>query len=193
MKLIKRCAAIFLTVLFFGHSASGGLILTHGQSFEFEFQAISIYSSAPLGNPPAQYANTHFHLGSDDLDSGDSLIFSVFENSTAEPVLRSGLFNGSSSGFTGGGFFLGDLPSVPWQDKQGVLRIEVVTGTVELDSFSVETLIGVQNYEQTYAIPEPNSVALFFIGTGIIYLRRKRFPNRLGLTRHNSRGKDSRI
>ncbi|WP_372808810.1 PEP-CTERM sorting domain-containing protein [Pontiella sp.] len=162
--------------------AKAGLILTQGQSYEFEFSSISLYAFDPdnlYGDPPVaisnQQAHADFQLGSNQLDPGESLILSLFENNEAEPVIRSSSFSATRHSFSGGGLYLGDLSYIPWQDKQGILRIDVLSGTVEIDSFKTATVIDNQYYEQTYAIPEPNSVGLIIIGTGILYLRRKRF------------------
>jgi len=164
---------IILVMLLTSVSSSwAGLVLSQGDSFQFEFQSLSIFTSDPFGDPPALVAHAHFSLGSDFLHTGDSLTFSVFENSGSESELKSGLFEGTASGFTGGGLSLGDLPSVPWQDFQGVVEIEVTQGSVELNSFTVETIVDSQNYKQTFAIPEPSSAALVFAGAAIIYIRK---------------------
>lgn len=180
MDLTKHSiATLLVTFLLLSNSVYGGLILNEGQSYNFEFSSISLYAFDPddlFGDPPIsisnQYAHTEFHLGSNYLSTGESLIFSAFGNSASEPAIRSGIFNGFA-GNTGGGFFLGEIPLKPWQDKQGVIRIEVVIGTIELESFTIATVIGDQFYKQTYSVPEPNSVVLLFTGMGVLRLRRK--------------------
>ena len=77
----------------------------------------------------------------------------------------------------GGGLLLGQVGVAQVVVGAGVFRIEVLSGTIELETFRATTIIGGQFYEQTYAIPEPNSVALLLLGSGIFYLRRKTFSN----------------
>jgi hypothetical protein len=174
-------------------TSKAGLILTEGQVFEFEFQDITLINSGPIelfGVPAGSsniYAFAEFSLGNNLLNIDESLIFSVFENSTDEQPIRSDIIHGS--GTSGVGYLTNLVSSVPWVDKQGIFRIEMLTGSVELNSLTAATFpLEGGHCEQTYAIPEPNSVALLFLGTGIIYLRRKRFSNqRVEPTRYNAR------
>jgi hypothetical protein len=181
---IKISIASMLILLLAPCIVDASLVLTQGQSFEFEFN--SIEETAPFSVDLA-FAYAGFSLGINKLTDGESVIFSVYEDSTSQPAIRSETFDGISvitlgpqleiSGGMGGRGFLTSVALAPWHDLQGVFKVEVVSGTIELSSFHASTVIGGNYYKQTYAVPEPNSVALVFLGTGVLYLRRKRFSN----------------
>lgn len=150
---------------------NAGRVLSDGQSFEFEFDFINS-SVASFDDP---FIFSFFDLGGDILEGGESLIFSVFEDNTGQAAIRSTTIGG---GTVGGFGYSTPVATAPWQDLQGVFRIEVITGAIELDSFKAATVFEGQYYEQTYAIPEPNSAALLLLGAGVFYLRRKRISKK---------------
>jgi hypothetical protein len=129
-----------------------GLILNTGQSFEYEFSSIA--STTPFSDDLFRYAG--WRVGFRIIESDYSIIFSVFEDNTTQVPIRSGTFNGNtdpSGGITGGGF-LTSAALAPWQDLQGVFKIEVVSGAIELKSFNAATVVGEDYYEQTYEVCE---------------------------------------
>jgi len=178
MKKVSLAATFTaLTLVLSPSLVEAGLTLSGGQSFEYEFS--SIFSTTPFSDDPFVFAG--FSVSGDILTDGEALIFAVFEDSTDQVPIRSGTFEGVSTvpsgGGLGGGGFLTSVALAPWQDLQGIFKVEVTSGTIELSSFNAATVIGGDYYEQTYVIPEPNSVSLLLLGTGIFYLRRKRFSN----------------
>lgn len=72
-------------------------------------------------------------------------------------------------------FTIGELPAGVYQVQSSLELVKGEYVTYWSDSTSFEV------------IPEPNSVALLLLGTGILYLRRKRFSNRVEHTRYNAR------
>ena len=165
-------------------AVNAGLILTQGESFNFEFNSIS--TTSPFTVDPLNYAR--IRLSGTGLETGDSLRFTAYEDFIGEEIIQSTIwtnrFNTQPNIFLVGTGFQTDVTNAPWQDLAGGFRVEVISGTVELDYFKASTVIGSQHYEQTYIIPEPNSVALLLLGTGVLYLRRKRSSNkRVELTR----------
>ena len=175
MKITQVSALILTSLTLTSSVVDAGLILNAGQSFELEFSSIS--STAPFSDDPFGYAG--FNVGTGIIESDFSVLFSVFEDNTSQPALQSGTFDGTTippAMITGGGY-LTSVALAPWQDLQGIFKVEVISGTIELSSFDASTVIGGQYYEQSYAVPEPNSVALLFTGVGVLYLRRKRISN----------------
>ncbi|MCF7864437.1 MAG: PEP-CTERM sorting domain-containing protein [Kiritimatiellales bacterium] len=176
MKFKNRLISIIIMIATSPCISIAGLVLSSGQSFEYEFH--SIYSTTPFSDDPFAYAR--FNLGSDSLSEGDSMVFSVFEDNTNQPAIRSETITYLPDLLPwpiGSGEFETSVAEAPWQDHQGIFRIEVISGTIELDSFESSTVNGGNYYHQIYVIPEPHSVALLFIGSGLIYLKRKRFPS----------------
>ena len=155
MKTIKR--GLLPTLLIFFSILSpcivkASLILNSGQSFEFEFSSIA--STTPFPDDHFSYAG--WRVGTGIIESDYSIIFSVFEDNTTQDPIRSGTFNGNtdpSGGITGGGF-LTSTALAPWQDLQGVFKIEVVSGAIKLKSFNAATVVGEDYYEQTYEVCE---------------------------------------
>lgn len=173
MKLIKQGTVILLAALcIFKNSASGGLILTEGESLTFEFQ--------DLNTTGIEFTSTYLffaevRLGSF-LDSGESFSFSVYEDSVNDLPIRAIIRSEEVHGlFSSVSMLTNSLDNAPWQDLQGVFRIEALQGTIEIDSIRAETLIGNQYYGQTFSIPEPSSLALLVIGSAGGWLLRKRF------------------
>jgi hypothetical protein len=155
MKTIKR--GLLPTLLIFFSILSpcivkASLILNSGQSFEFEFSSIA--STTPFPDDHFSYAG--WRVGTGIIESDYSIIFSVFEDNTTQAPIRSGTFEGDTIPpyMLTGGTFLTSAALAPWQDLQGVFKIEVVSGAIELKSFSATTVVGGDYYEQTYAIPE---------------------------------------
>lgn len=174
MKMIAKqliLAALLLVALACYSTAE--LILTAGDSFEFDFHTITL--APPIFPDPDPPIMAEFNLGSDLLNIGDSVIFSAFENSANEPATRTATFDGGDYAYRDLGMF---IPDTMWQDKQGAFRIEVISGSVALASFTARVVIDGEQYGQIYAVPEPSSIALLFLGGGALYLRRKRFPTR---------------
>ncbi len=153
MKIIKRGLLPILLILFSILSpciVKAGLILNTGQSFEYEFSSIA--STTPFSDDHFEYAS--WRVGFRIIESDYSIIFSVFEDNTTQFPIRSIPFQGytdSSGGITGGGL-LTSAALAPWQDLQGVFKIEVVSGAIELKSFVAATVVGGDYYEQTYAV-----------------------------------------
>ncbi len=173
MNLIKRCVVILLPILFFSHHVCGGLILAEGESFTFEFQNIDV-AGFEFSSTPLYFANVT--LGSF-LDSGESFSFSVYEDSSGDLPIRTSINSEEVHGlFSSVTMFTNSLSSAPWQDLQGVFKVEAIQGSIEIDSIRAATLIGDQYYEQTFSIPEPSSALLLVIGSGglILYRRTKR-------------------
>jgi len=155
MKTIKRCIFSILLILFSilsPYVVNAGLILNTGQSLEFEFSSIA--STTPFSDDPFNYAG--WDVGFGIIESDYSVIFTVFEDNTTQYPIRSGTFEGDTippAMITGGGF-LTRVAHAPFQDLQGVLKIEVVSGAIELKSFNAATVVGGDYYEQTYVIEE---------------------------------------
>jgi hypothetical protein len=52
------------------------------------------------------------------------------------------------------------------------MKLEALDASVNIESMAVATVIDDKYY--TAAIPEPNSVVLLLIGSGVFYLRKKK-------------------
>ncbi len=174
MKTINLFICSSITFLFLNLIPCGvdaGIILTQGQSFELEFNSMTI-NPLQAGDTPS--ASASFSADADLFDGIDSVVFSLFEDDASQPPLLSEIFNINNDLVVAYNTSSLIATPLPWQDRQGVLRIEVIHGSIELNSFFTTTFNEGQCYQQFQAIPEPNSVALVLLGIGVFLLRRNR-------------------
>ncbi len=161
----------YILILFLSLSSAvnAGLILNEGESYIYAFDSISTIGFA---NPSP---STSYLLNEDTFVANMAdLKFTLFDGKADESTVVS---TGDFTTTLPRGILFGLNYNPWWQDLEGSIKIEVTRGSIELESFTVITQIGNHNYyKQTYAVPEPNSVALLFVGFGVFYLRKKKIP-----------------
>ena len=92
------------------------------------------------------------------------LVFSLYENLIEETPFRSGThgivpnFGMQSIGY------LEYTDSAFWKDFQGLFYLEVLTGTIELESISAATIVNSSLYKQSFSVPIPNSFIFVLLG-----------------------------
>jgi len=88
------------------------------------------------------------------FDSGESLTLDFYENSSSELPVASQFFSS-----TGTSAIAGFVPSL-WQDHQGVVRLTMNEGSVELDRLSFTVINAGVGYQGAVPVPEPSTIAL---------------------------------
>ena len=179
------CALFLIT--FQITAVSQGVILTTGQSYVLTFGSISysgpyIPPSGTFGDPgpPSTQGNSAgIFFASNALDDGTSvLLWDIFSGGLTNTPHTVQIVGASYSvppeapvayavAFGSGP---GSVPYFP--NLQGVFRVTMISGTAELLGFSVSQIIGDSYYSQTFPVPEPSSVTLIAIESGIILVVR---------------------
>lgn len=93
---------------------------------------------------------------------------STYENNVTESSITEAIYTN-----TFGLAAVHSSSNIMWEDRQGVFQIEVIQGPFIVKALDVTTITN--NEYHIASIPEPNSVALLLVGSGIFYLRRKKY------------------
>jgi hypothetical protein len=138
-----------------------GFILGPGESFSFGFSQLDNCQRMMEPLPPDGLVYVSF--GNDILGSGESLRLEMFENALSEPPIASQTYSSLMPIQ-----FVGLSRSLAWRDFQGVVRVSMIAGSVEVtrgrffvlpDPFTVcDTVV---------AVPEPSSFALIAVAAAV--------------------------
>jgi hypothetical protein len=102
-------------------------------------------------------------FGNDLLDAGETLTLDLYENSASELPFASQSFTGTGiSSITTGRLGL-------WQNLQGIVRITMNEGSVNLDYLGFEVVQNGVGYVGTTTVPEPSTLAIGLVA-GVIAL-----------------------
>ncbi len=144
-----------------------GLVLTDGESYTFEF------TSLPYGS---EYMEEYFIYAlirvSSTTPDTPQFMFSVYEDSLGQSPIKSSLSSVDPEfGVQSIGYF--DRPeSSPWQDLQGVFCIDVIEGTIEIESITAAAIINDVLYQQVFPVPISSSCSILLSGILVIVLIR---------------------
>ncbi len=178
---MKRIELLGLALLALALPCSGQMVLNTGDVWTYDFNNlphtgnISVFTTNPIGS----FA---FTVHDSSFQNGDRLLYEMFENSTNESPLVSGIMS-SASPLT----ITSDRASA-WQDLQGVVRLSMLDGSVTIDSVTLEAIVSGPNLSQ-YEIhsstfvptPEPGTWGLLALGlAGIAFFRSIRKRSRSG-------------
>ena len=98
----------------------------------------------------------------DIFTSGDNMQVDVLSTPTSLTPLLTGTFSYPAWTFGIHNQWLG----VPWNAGNGAIRLTMLSGSVDVSSFSVRTTLNLIELNYSYTIPEPGSSLLFlFSGT----------------------------
>ena len=143
------------------------LALTPGQVWEYTFDTLPRIGSVPVfGNNPG--GTLQFTVNSSTFQSGDMLRYQMFENSTMEAPICSGLMSSAPP------YDLSCTSDFSWQDRQGALRFTMLSGSVTIDSIMLKAVVAGPSlssydvYSSTFVpVPEPGTMTLAALAAGI--------------------------
>lgn len=184
MKIIIALATL-LTVSFTAEAQ--GILLTSGQSMDYVFSSLSPAGPLPDGSTELYEALVGWADGT--FLTGSSVTLSLFETSTSETPFRTGdLFGytppppqpGDLTVSSNGEGLLGlaDVNNPAWQDLQGVVRLTVTSGSIEVTQLGCQTVVDGIVYGGSTSVPEPGTSALLvMIFTLAIIIKIRRTPD----------------
>ncbi len=109
----------------------------------------------------------------DVFTSGDSMQVDVLSTPTSLTPLLTGTFSYPAWTFGIHNQWLG----VPWNAGNGAIRLTMLSGSVDVSSFSVRTTLNFTELDYSYTIPEPSSsLLLLFSGAvpgGVRWIERR--------------------
>ena len=159
MKRMMICAGLVLVLC---RPALSQLVLNPGASWTYDFSnlpktgSVSVFGVYPGGV-------LQFTVDSATFQSGDTLRYEMFENSSSESAICSGLMSSASFNPTCQRDF-------SWQDRQGAIRLTLLAGSVTpvtVDSITVKTIVSGPSlssydvYSSTFTpVPEPATISL---------------------------------
>jgi hypothetical protein len=153
--------------------AGAALSLSAGETFSFVFD-----NPAPTAGVFAFDIRARLTFSSIDLqEENDSYRLSLFEDVESPTPFDTTLGTGSSRGpISGLNCTITNSSGVaPWRaDRDGMLRIEMLTGSLAVESIEI-TIKGLDSnyYQQTYLVPEPTTTALLVLSISVALLYRR--------------------
>jgi hypothetical protein len=153
--------------------AGAALTLSTGEIFSFAFD-----NPAPTAGVFAFDLRVRLTFSSIDLqEENDSFRLSLYEDVESPTRFDTNLLVGSSRGpIPGFSRTITDSSGVaPWRaDRDGMLRIEMLTGSLAVESIEI-TIKGLDSnyYQQTYLVPEPTTTALLVLSISVALLYRR--------------------
>ena len=158
---MKTIQTIFGVWLAFCLQTRAQLTLSAGDHWDYQFSnlpktgTVSAFGATPSGVFDFTVDNSTFQ-------SGDMLRFEMFETDTSQVPICSGVMS-SAPPFTGS-----CETDLAWQDRQGAVRLTMLSGSVTVDSVTVEAITtgpSLSSYDVNSVtfvpVPEPGSLTLF--------------------------------
>ncbi len=170
LKLITGLFFHGLTVLAFGQ----GVGIGPGGSYSFGFSSLNFIRSANA----ADGGQVAVNFVTNGLGPGESLLLELFPNALTDTPLAF-TFDGAAGGpfpdgsLGGVALFWSPGSAAIWPDLQGVVRVTMNSGSVQLSSFAVTQVAGGNYYSQTFPVPEPTATTLVLIGAGLLIVVRR--------------------
>jgi hypothetical protein len=181
MKMIIALATL-LTVSFTAEAQ--GVLLTSGQSVDYVFSSLS--PAGPLADGSTELYEALVGWADGTFLSGSSVTLSLFETSTSETPFRTGEILGytppppqpgdltvssNGEGFLG----LAGVNDPAWQDLQGVVRLTVTSGSIEVTQLGCQTVVAGIIYGGSIApVPEPGTSSLLALAFTLAIIARTR-------------------
>jgi hypothetical protein len=191
---VGRLASLLLFLVFGGHVNAQGLLLSSPESASFEFNSlpntftitVDVFSLGGLIPPPCPpYSGTFcvpgligdpistttlpnqgsvaIYFANNLFDPGERLTLDFYENNSSELPVASQSFSG-----TGESAIAGSVPAL-WQDRQGLVRLTMNEGSIEVEQINFIVLNEGIGYQGTLPVPEPSTITfLSFVGLFLI-------------------------
>ena len=133
---MKAFACLCMLAAAVGWPASAQFLLHSGETFTYQFNSLPLYEAATeLDSPPGGY----WELQTAPISPTTPLQFrlEMFEDSVAEAPIGAMLYESSPSQPAWDAFTCISSGPFNWQDLQGVVRVTVLEGTLQLNSLWV--------------------------------------------------------
>jgi len=124
---------IYVGLLAFALPCHGQLVLKSGDTWTWQFDSLTRTGSVPAFgvNPNGSFT---LMVNSSTFQSGDLLGYEMFENSTSEMPICSGVLTAAPP------FSLSCERDFSWQDLQGAIRLTMISGSVTVDNITVNVV-----------------------------------------------------
>ncbi|MDB6031762.1 MAG: hypothetical protein JWM16_2100 [Verrucomicrobiales bacterium] len=175
MCYFQTIAAAFLLS---GFSAFAQFTLNPGETWSYHFNSLPFVgvTNAFSTNPQGVFS---FKVNGSTLQPDDMLQYEMFETSAAESPVCAGTMTGASS------LLLSCSSPGAWGDRQGAIKFTMLSGSVSVDSISVEaiasgpSLSSLDVYSSTFVpAPEPRVSVLAVSSILVGFSLRRNFPKR---------------
>jgi len=171
MTKILLVPTLALNLCIFAGSAA---VLPEGSYLEYSFTSLT--PSRPA-TPQDDLYSAIVGFAPESFSPGDVLRLSLFEDSTSEEPFRVEDLVGTDPLPGGGqlfGFGVGGTQGTAghWQDLQGVFRVMMVAGSMDITLLRCHTLVDGIRYDGVMQVPEPSTILLALFGVAILALTR---------------------
>ena len=164
---MKKVHLICVAILAFCLPCFSQLVLSPGQVWDYSFDTLPKTGSVPVfGNNPG--GTLQFTVNSSSFQSGDLLRYEMFENSTTEAPICSRLMSSAPP------YDLSCSSDFSWQDRQGAIRLSMLSGSVTIDSVTLKAIVAGPSlssydvYSTTFTpVPEPGTVTLLLVSATV--------------------------
>ncbi|VGO12896.1 hypothetical protein PDESU_01450 [Pontiella desulfatans] len=163
--------AFLITCFSMGVSAHAGLILHQGESFTWPIHSGIFDSPGVPWIEPVHHMYTVWDLDIGQLGSDEVYRVTLFEDGLLDAAFfaKSYTNNGASGHALAG---MGLTSDVKWGDLQGVFKIDVLRGSVDILQIDAHTIVAGEY--MTASVPEPEAATLFMIGAVGLFLGRQK-------------------
>ena len=175
-----KSSIVLILLLVFGYQATAvGETLTSGETFTLEFNDLT-FAEASSTQPQA---GVTVNLGGDILDSGENIRLELFEDTLDGTLIFEEHFDSPTDHFGVTGF-----SGTTWQDLQGVIRLTMLSGSVDLASIYVRKYTGQEKFSDTFTLIPDSEPPVANAGSD-----RKTYNNRVKLDASKSYDPDGEI
>lgn len=155
----------------------GQLVLSPGQVWDYSFDNLPKTGSVPVfGNNPG--GTLQFTVNGSSFQPGDMVRYEMFENSSSEAAICSGTMSSAPP------FDATCTRDFSWQDRQGVIRFTMESGSVTIDSITLKAIVAGPSlssydvYSTTFTpVPEPGMLTLLVLSAAGPVIWRLRQPH----------------
>lgn len=163
--MLRSVIMVVLFVCFAGNAQA--TLIKQGESYSVSFDGIPLKDA---GSETRNYGVGVLYFGDDRVEVGESVKIEFFEDRLGGDLLYSSIFDGPTSSI---GATL--MRSSVWQDLQGMIRLTVLKGTVDLvESWVLVSKDGdlysqKRRYPPVSQVVGPNAILLFLVGCLAIF------------------------